>query len=91
MSKIIKDPFIEILPTKDVHGETSDSVRYIVNDFVQDNYKLRNKSFVIIHGKGTGILRKAVHSTLKSNKLVEKYHIYGMNDGCTIVYLSLDK
>jgi len=41
----------------------------------------------IIHGKGTGALRAAVHQSLKKNKFVKKYRlgVYGEGeDGVTI-------
>ena len=41
----------------------------------------------IIHGKGTGVLRNAVHQSLRKNKFVKKYRlgVYGEGeDGVTI-------
>ena len=58
------------LPSLDLHGESADISRILVDQFILDNYKLRNYKVVIIHGIGTGIVRKAVHLTLKKNKLV---------------------
>lgn len=52
------DPFIEILPQLDVHGFTEDTVMTVVNDFILDNYKLRNRKIVVVHGKGEGILKE---------------------------------
>lgn len=86
MYKII-DPFIEILPQLDVHGELEDTVMTVVNDFINDNYKLRNTKIVIIHGKGKGILKSKIHTSLAKNKLVDKYYLYNFNIGCTIVEL----
>ena len=88
MNKTIKDPFIANIPQLDVHGETTDSVVFIINDFINDNYKLRNNKILIIHGKGLGLLRTAVHKTLKANKQVANFAIYNLNDGCTLVELN---
>ena len=44
----------------------------------------------IIHGFGTGALRKAVHEYLKSSKYVVEYRLGGFNEGgagATIVVL----
>jgi len=82
------DPFIKILPQLDVHGFTEDTVMTVVNDFINDNYKLKNKKIVVIHGKGAGILRKKIHSSLKHNKLVKNYYLYNFNIGCTIIELN---
>ena len=41
----------------------------------------------IIHGKGTGVLRNAVHQALKKNKFIKKFRlgVYGEGeDGVTI-------
>ena len=91
MSRIIKDPFLEILPSIDVHGETTETVRFVINDFINDNYKLKNPEVLIIHGKGSGRLRKAVHEELKRNKYILSFFIYNMNEGCTIAKIKLDK
>lgn len=76
-------------PKIDVHGETTDTVVFVVNDFIKDNYKMKNKYIVIIHGKGTGILRKKVHEILKNNMYVEKYALDVMNIGQTIIKLKI--
>ena len=58
-------------PKIDVHGETTDTVVAVVNSFVTDNYKMKEQYIVIIHGKGSGVLKKKVHELLKNNKLVD--------------------
>jgi DNA mismatch repair protein MutS2 len=78
---------IDNLPTLDLHGEIGDFARIKVNDYINENFKLKNKYIVIIHGKGTGVVKKATYEALKSNKLVEDYKLYYFNDGCTIVKL----
>ena len=74
-------------PTIDLHGESSDYARIAINDFIEDNYKLQNETVVIIHGIGSGILKKTTQETLKYNKHVESYKIDNFNDGQTIVKL----
>ncbi len=72
------------LPTIDLHGLDRDTARIRANEFINDNLKLKNKVIVIIHGKGTGILRKEVHLLLKNHKSVINYYIDMFNDGETI-------
>lgn len=51
---------------------------------------VRYQQVSIIHGFGTGALRKAVHEYLKTCKYVEEYHLGGFNEGgagATIVKL----
>ncbi len=59
--------------------------RILVKDFIRDNYKMGNEKVIIIHGRGTGILKQAVHETLKKDKLVEKFYLDFFNIGSTIV------
>lgn len=87
MNRIINDPFTARFPRIDIHGETSATCVAVINKFINENLKLKNKNIIIIHGKGTGILRKATHELLKKNKNVSKYYLDGLNDGQTIVEL----
>ena len=75
------------LPTLDLHGLDSDYARILINDFINDNYNLKNRQVVIVHGHGTGILKKTTQKTLKINKLVDSYKIDNFNSGKTIVKL----
>lgn len=75
------------LPTLDLHGLDRDLARIEINDFIRDNYQIKNKKVIIIHGIGTGILKKTTLKTLKVNKLVNEFKIDNFNDGQTIVYL----
>ena len=59
----------------------------LVNEFINDNIKLKNKKIVLIHGKGAGILKKVIHEYLKNDKRVLEYKTDNLNDGITIVTL----
>jgi DNA mismatch repair protein MutS2 len=89
MSKIIRDPFTYYFPKLDIHGETSATCIALIKSFIKDNIKMKNEKIIIIHGKGTGTLKKATHEYLKKDKNVKKYYIDGMNDGQTILELNL--
>ena len=89
MTRIIRDPFTYNLPHLDIHGETRDTCVALINSFINDNIKLKNKKIIIIHGKGTGILKKATHIILKNNKKIDKFYIDNMNDGQTIIELKV--
>lgn len=77
--------FIDNLPKIDLHGYDRDSARVAINDFIKENYKLKNNIFLIIHGKGNGVLLKTTQEILKRNKLVIDFKTYYYNNGCTIV------
>ena len=81
----MKNIFIDNLPTLDLHGEDGDSAVVLVKDFISDNIFLNNKKIVIVHGKGTGILRKRIRKYLNKDKRVKKYYQDNFNDGMTIV------
>ena len=80
-------PFLNILPSIDVHGFTRETVYVQVSDFINDNIKLRNKKIVIIHGIGYGILRDEINRRFKRDKRVKKLYLSIDNAGCTIIEL----
>lgn len=73
------------LETLDLHGIDREYARILINDFIRDNYEIRNTKVVIIHGIGTGIIRKTTTEVLKKNKYVEEFKIDNFNPGMTIV------
>ena len=79
--------FLNNLPSIDLHGVDRDYARILINDFIYDNYRLKNEKIVIIHGIGTGIIRKTTHEALKRNKYVQEYKTDYFNDGMTIVFI----
>ena len=72
-------------------NKLNEKIRELENEI--DNYKIRNLKIVIIHGNGSGIIKKTTQETLKKSKLVESYKIDNFNSGMTIVELhkTLDK
>ena len=75
------------LPTIDLHGETRETARILVNEFISDNIKMGNHKVNIIHGIGTGVLKKEIHEFLKKDKRIEKFYIDFFNIGSTIVII----
>jgi DNA mismatch repair protein MutS2 len=85
MSKYI-DPFLVNLPILDLHGEYVDSARVLVDEFINDSIKLKKYKIVLIHGKGSSILKDFIHEYLKKDKRVDNYYL-DINTGQTIVEL----
>lgn len=83
--KLENTMFISSLPKLDLHGFDRETARVAIEDFIKENIKLRNKEFIIIHGIGSGILKRTTHETLKRNKNVTDYMICYNNVGSTIV------
>ena len=73
------------LPTLDLHGETRDTARVLINEFIADSIKMGNYKICIVHGIGTGTIKKATHDALKKDARVERFYIDFFNIGCTIV------
>lgn len=73
------------LPSLDLHGIDREYAKILINDFIKDNYNIKNTKVIIIHGIGTGIIRKTTQEVLKKNKLVEEYKIDNFNPGMTVV------
>lgn len=83
------DIFLERYPKIDLHGDDRDTAKMKTNDFVMENIILKNEMIVIIHGKGSGIVKNACHEALRSNKNVIEFKTDNFNDGCTLVKLKI--
>lgn len=69
-------------------GKTVDEAIATLDKYLDDAYIAHLPSVRVVHGKGTGALRSAVHSHLKRLKYVKEYRLgeYGEGDaGVTIV------
>jgi len=79
--------FLNILPTLDLHGNTRDMIKVLIDEFINDNLKLNKKKIVIVHGKGEWILKDETHHILNKDKRVKSFYQDITNDGCTVVEL----
>lgn len=69
-------------------GKTVDEAISVLDKYLDDAYIAHLSSVRVVHGKGTGALRSAVHSHLKRLKYVKEFRLgeYGEGDaGVTIV------
>lgn len=69
-------------------GKTTDEAIAELDKYLDDAYISHIPSVRVVHGKGTGALRKAVHNYLRRQKHVESYRLgeFGEGDaGVTIV------
>ncbi|MBQ8664068.1 MAG: endonuclease MutS2 [Eubacterium sp.] len=77
-----------ISPEVNLIGKTVDEAISVLDKYLDDAYLAHLHSVRVVHGKGTGALRKAVHSHLKRQKYVKEFHLgeFGEGDaGVTIV------
>lgn len=86
-NKQFEDPFLKILPTLDLHGETRDTIRALILDFLKVETILGKYKVVIIHGRHGKVLREETHEILKKCPYVDRFYLYSFNDGLTIVEL----
>ena len=76
-------------PKLDLHGEIVAMVEVLVNEFINDNKKMKNEYIIIIHGKSTNIITEEVSRVLSKNKDVLEYRRNNWNLGETIVKLKI--
>ncbi|MBE6155204.1 MAG: hypothetical protein E7164_00400 [Firmicutes bacterium] len=79
----------KMTPTLDLHGEITSMVEVLVQEFINDNVKMKKNVVLIIHGKSTNILTKEVHAVLMNNKNVKSFKLDNWNLGQTIVELKI--
>ena len=68
----------------------SDEAIQTLDKYLDDAVLAHLETVRIVHGKGTGVLRKAVHDYLRRQKRVSSFHLgeFGEGDsGVTIVEL----
>ena len=71
----------------DLRGMDSVEAIGVLERYLDEAMRSNLESVRIIHGKGTGVLRNAVHQSLRKNKFVKKFRlgVYGEGeDGVTI-------
>ena len=74
----------------DIRGYETLEAESVVDTYIDSAVMAKLGSVTIIHGKGTGALRKAVHEILRRNKAVKSFRLgrYGEGEaGVTIVEL----
>lgn len=88
MGKIKMSKTLSISAEINLLGKTVDEALPALDKYLDDAYLAHLPSVRVVHGKGTGALRSAVHSHLKRLKYVKEFRLgeYGEGDaGVTIV------
>jgi len=65
----------------DIRGMESLEAESVVESYLDSAVLAHLESVTIIHGKGTGVLRKAVHALLKRNKHVKSFRLGAFGEG----------
>ena len=75
----------------DIRGMRAEEALINLEQFLDDSVRSGLSQVRVIHGKGTGALRQAVRSTVKSHPLVNRYESEADNvggDGSTVILLN---
>lgn len=75
----------------DIRGMMVDEAEYVLGKYIDDAILAGLNTVIVIHGKGTGALRKGVRTYLKNHHYVRDISIGELNeggDGATVVQLS---
>ena len=74
----------------DIRGLETLEAESVLDNYIDAAVMAHLETVTIIHGKGTGALRKAVHASLRRNKAVKSFRLgnYGEGEsGVTVVEL----
>jgi DNA mismatch repair protein MutS2 len=70
-----------ISPEIDVRGKLVEEALTTIDKYIDDAYLSHLPQITIIHGKGTGALRQAIHQHLKKLKYVKSYRLGNFGEG----------
>ena len=79
---------VVVKPEVDLRGMMTDEAVSVMERYLDSAYLAHLNSVTVIHGKGTGAVRAAVHAALKKNKHIKSFRLgrYGEGEtGVTIV------
>ena len=91
-NKGLVEKALNIKPELDVRGFTASEALSVTDRYLDDAVGARLENVTIIHGKGTGVLRKEIHNMLKRDRRVREFRIgeFGEGDfGVTVVKLKI--
>ena len=74
----------------DIRGMMVNEAEVLLGKFIDDSIMAGLSQVLIIHGKGTGALRKGVHEYLKHHRNVESFNFADMSEGgtgATVVFI----
>ncbi len=79
--KIKMNKSFQISPELNIIGKKVDEALPVVEKYLDDAYLAHMAQVTIIHGRGTGALRNAVHALLKKTKYVKTFRVGGFGEG----------
>ncbi|HCL01253.1 MAG TPA: endonuclease MutS2, partial [Lachnoclostridium phytofermentans] len=79
--KIRMSKSLSISPELNIIGKRVDEALPMVDKYLDDAYLAHLPQVTIIHGRGTGALKDAVHAHLKRTNYVKSYRVGGFGEG----------
>ena len=79
--KIKMSKSASIHPDINLIGKTVDEALMDLDKYLDDAYLAHLPQVTVIHGRGTGALKNAIHSHLKKLKYVKSYRVGGFGEG----------
>ncbi|MBQ1377968.1 MAG: endonuclease MutS2, partial [Lachnospiraceae bacterium] len=80
-----------ISPEINLIGKTVDEALPDLAKYLDDAYLAHLEQVRIVHGRGTGALRNAVHQTLKKTKYIKEFHLGAFGEGDSGVTIAVFK
>ena len=74
----------------DIRGEKPEAAEFQIIKFLDEAYQASLERVEILHGKGTGVLKKTVWDILKKHEYIKNYYFAAIEfggDGITIAEL----
>ena len=72
---------LSVSPEINLIGMTVDEAMSVLDKYLDDAYLAHLKSVRIVHGKGTGALRRAVQNHLRRQKYIAEFHLGEFGEG----------
>jgi DNA mismatch repair protein MutS2 len=76
-------PGARVGPELDIRGMASDEAVDLLERYISDALMSKLETVTVIHGKGTGVLRRAVHETLRRSPSVKSFRLGRYGEGET--------
>ena len=89
--KIKMSKSLSVSPEINLLGKTVDEALALLDKYLDDAYLAHLPSVRIVHGKGTGALRSAVHSQLKRMKNIKEFRLGEFGEGDAGVTIAVFK
>ncbi len=79
--KIRMSKSLNISPELNIIGKRVDEAMPLVDKYLDDAYLAHLPKVTIIHGRGTGALKEAVHGQLRKTKYVKSFRVGEFGEG----------